>query len=376
MSEDTIVVHESLAWGPDAAWPRGVGRELALVAALVGCLRATGRARRAQQRARASAVPGAPLEEGQRFVAGTVELASGESTAVRVTVKQVGAQRAVKNGHLHDWTEVAREVVARPFYLTHASGERVRVEPPPGDGVLLVDRLDLEEWTEREERRKRAELTAGEAAFVEGRLERGHDPEGGSSAGYRDAALGWVLRPRRGVLAVSTEPLEHRHELRLRALDRLFRVLLVAVVAAQAPLATFWMRAFAGVDTVVAYAGKRTYSTRDSRGRSTRHEVVDHEVPGVPGVQATEVAHWAYEELPAGPGRMALRFVPGVPVATAIGRGASIGTLPWLAAVAVGAFALRRYARVTRHKRWYERPLVEKGRSGALPDPPGTRFPS
>ncbi len=378
VSETAILVYESMTWEPATSRILVYGLDVALLGAIWLCLRATGRSRRALQHARASIVAGTPLAEGQRFVAGRVELAANEPYAVDVTVTQVGEERSVKNGKVHGWREIDRTVRARPFYLRHESGERVRVEPPDGKGVRLVDRLDQEEWTERLTRRKRAALTEGEIAYVEGEIARGHDPEGGASTGYREAATGFVLRPRRGQLHVSAEPLAHRHELRLRALERLFPLLLVGFLGTQAPLGTFWLRTLAGEDIDAPYLGKRTYTTRDSKGRANRHDVAELKTPGPDGQPLTrtvEVPHetWA-KVLPDAPGRIAVRYVPHVDAATMIGRGAALGVGAYLLALIVGAATLFRLWRVVTHKRWYERPLVETGISGELPQPPGTRF--
>ena len=377
MSEHAIVVYESQTFEPSTSWALVLGLDLALVGALAFCLRSTGRARRAAQHARASIVPGAPLVEGQRFVAGTVALASDEPLAVEVTVTQQGSEHTVKNGKVHEFKEIDRTIEARPFYLVHESGERVRVEPPTPGGVRLIDRLDQEEWIVKPSRRKRAALTEGEAAYVEGQLERGHDPEGGAAAGYREAAMGWVLRPRRGLVHVSTEPLAHRHELRLRALERVFLVLLLGFVAVQAPLGTFWLRALAGRDVDVPYRGKHLYSTQDSKGRRTLHEVADYalEVKGAePVARTAEVSHDTYAALPTEPGTIALRRVAHADLADALGRGPSLGVVSYLLGLVMGGLLVHGLYRVLTHKRWYERPLVDTGLQGPLPAPPGTRF--
>jgi hypothetical protein len=374
VSEAAIAIHEELCFGPPVSTTAVIGVDLALLGALGVCLWATGRTRRALQHARAAVAAGAPLEEGQRVVTGKVELAAGEELAVEVTVTQQGEQRAVKNGHVHEWKEVDRKVSAQPFYVVHESGVRVRVEPPEPGRVELVDRLDQEEWTSRTERRKRAALTAGETAFVEGRLERAHDPEGGTAAGYREAALGWVMRAPPGrKLAVSAEPLEHRHELRLRALEKLFPLLLVGFVVTQAPLLGFWMRAFAGHDVEAAYVRKETYATKDSKGRLTQHYVVDVRVPGEAESRRFEIGGSDYGDIALPPGTAVVRKVGALSFATRLGPGASIGLFSFLAALALGGAFVAKTSAVLRHKRWYERPLAESG-SGELPSPPGTRF--
>ena len=137
-------------------------------------------------------------------------------------------------------------------------------------------------------------------------------------------------------------------------------------------------RTLAGEDIDAPYLGKRTYTTRDSKGRANRHDVAELKTPGPDGQPLTrtvEVPHetWA-KVLPDAPGRIAVRYVPHVDAATMIGRGAALGVGAYLLALIVGAATLFRLWRVVTHKRWYERPLVETGISGELPQPPGTRF--
>jgi hypothetical protein len=87
------------------------------------------------------------------------------------------------------------------------SGERVRVEP--SEDVFLVDRLDGLEARGENKRVRLARLTPGEPVYVVGTATRGFDP---MLAGYRDGAVGYVVRPTRGErMLLSTDPLTERH---------------------------------------------------------------------------------------------------------------------------------------------------------------------
>jgi hypothetical protein len=381
VSDATVLVYENATIDPPVSYGLVLAVDVAFAVALAVCLRRIGAARRAVQGAEACVDPKAPLAEEQRFVAGKAALAADETVAVRVTVTQRGVERSVKNGHVHDWRETARVVAARPFYVCHESGERVRVEVPAAAGrVRLVDALDQEEWVDRAERRLRAELTPGERVVVEGRLVRGHDPEGGTSTGYRDAAQGWVMQPGRGGrMHLSAEDLAHHHRLRLRALERLFPFLLGAWVLAQAPLVGFRLRQFSGVDVVDAYSGKHTYLTRDSKGRTTTHRVVDFtdvDRHGQPTASTAEVSAGDFEALPTSPGTIHVRRVAHAPFATALGRGAAVSSFAWGASLVIAFVALMKLRGVLVHRRWYERKVNELGLTGKLPSPPGTRFPA
>lgn len=380
MTGEAILIYERFMWEPATGQFLVAGLDLAFVGAIVVCLRRMGQSRRALQRAKASIRAGAPLAEGQRFVTGKVEFVAGAPSAVEVTVAQEGSEVPVGDGEVrHYWAEIDREIDARPFYVAHASGERVRVEVPDKEHVQLVDRLDQQEWTERNRRRLRAALSEGEDVFVEGRLERGHDPEGGASAGYGDAAAGWVMRPQSdGWMYLSAEPLTHRHELRLRALERVFLLLIVGWAVAQAPLATFRLRQLSGHDSVAEYVGKREYTTEDVESHASRssYEVfyVVADASGAPAYEFANVDSATFRALPSGPSTILVRNVPHVTRATALGRGPSLGPLHWLGGLIVALLSVARLWRVLSHKRWYERPFVEKNVSGPLPTPPGTVF--
>ncbi|MDI1449350.1 hypothetical protein [Polyangium sp. 6x1] len=343
------------------------------------CVREIRRARRAAVEADAVIKPKAPLFEGARFVAGTVELAQGESEAVRVTITQDGSEQSDKNNRkTHAWQEIERETRARPFYLRHDTGARVRVEPP--DDVLLVDTLDQKEWLHSSRRKLRAELLPGERVIVEGRLHKAPDPEGnGETAGYREAAaMGWTMKPspQKG-MHVSTESLSRRHELRARAFywTSVWVVFLGFVM--NAPLATYRARVFLGESVVASYLGRRTYETNNGKGHKTQHRAVDVRYESPPGTVRfgglIEVDEDDFMELPLEKGQIWVRRVPSFPIASAIGQGSSVWFHLWCAAAVIAGLAVYRAYRTHTYRRWYEGRLVEKGK-GPLPPQTNERF--
>lgn len=345
-------------------------------ATIAFCIVEARKARRAAEEAEKAVAPSAPLAPGARFVSGKVELAEGETMAVQVTVTQVGKEVQHKNGKSHRFTETARETRARPFYLRHDSGARIRVEPPKKK-VLLVDELDQIEWLEQDQRRRRAELVPGEMAVVEGALGHGDDPEAmRGGGGYRDApARGWLMKPMaNGHMHVSTEGLARRHTLRARAFDRSVLIAIVLAVVAQLPLFTYWARVFLGEDVTASYTGKDSYVTRNSKGQTTTHYVVSFDYWEGQSRSATEdIDSDDYAELGAEGGGIWIRRVPGHPFSRALGRGSSLGVIPWFVAAGLAGFAAFRALQTHRYRRWYEGTVTDDG-PGGLPTPPMTRF--
>ena len=117
----------------------------------------------------------APLAPGRTVVLGTVEVAEGEALAARVEIDQGGSERDNSGTYTFKWTEIGRRVEMRPFYLLHASGARVRVEPR--GRAMLVDAMDGMIVVTETARTRYAELSPGEEVYAVGRLQRGEDPE-------------------------------------------------------------------------------------------------------------------------------------------------------------------------------------------------------
>lgn len=356
-------------WHIEPPWSYLLVFELDAIAifAIGHCIREIVRARRAIETAKRATNPGAPLVDGAQLVAGTVELASDEPVAVRVTVTQEGSEYSTKSSTAHRWLEIRRETSARPFYLRHESGARIRVEPP--QGVLLVDALDQKEWIERNRRRLRAELLPGERALVEGVLRRERDPEeAGASSGYRQAASqGWVMKPdRSGKMHVSTEELARRHVLRARAFGFAMAWMIVVAVLAQAPLSTYRARLFLGKDIAAVSSGK------SSNERDVAHVQYD-DAGGNQKLLDAPLSPEDFRKLPAEPGKIWVRHVPAWDRATALGKGSSVMWLLWAAAGILTALGATKVYATQRHRRWYEGRVDAKGK-GELPIPTGERF--
>jgi hypothetical protein len=189
----------------------GVGFGVLGALLVIAIVRSSVHRRREKLAHKAALKQNEPLHPGPSVLAGVVA-DEGEGDAVVVEIDQLGREYKTKSGWAHQWSEVRRSVVATPFYVVRANGERVRVEPD--SRVFLIDKLDVTERTGHDQRVRRARLSPGEHVFILGEMVRAPDPKLG---GYREAAEGWVLRPPRGErMLVSTEPLEDRHRARAR----------------------------------------------------------------------------------------------------------------------------------------------------------------
>lgn len=152
------------------------------------------------------------LRPGAALLAGTVTPEAGEEGApVVLTVHQEGERLVVKERAQMLWTEVRRELKARPFYLTLDGGRKVRVEP--GEHIDLVDHLEapkLHPTSPMTLRTREARLDPGERVYVHGSLERGIDPTH-EPRSYRQApAPTLVLRPLEGWMHFTSGPLHER----------------------------------------------------------------------------------------------------------------------------------------------------------------------
>lgn len=144
--------------------------------------------------------------EGLRCVArGVVVPAPDEepdAPAVRVAIEQ-----RRESGAAHLWTETSREITARPFHLTLASGEPLRVVPD--EHVLLASPLDPAAHDWRVVRQRVAEVRPGDEVFVSGVLSREPTPFA-ETGGYRGGAMMHVLRraPREPMVISTRSPAE------------------------------------------------------------------------------------------------------------------------------------------------------------------------
>ncbi len=375
---ETLNVYTNNHWDPGPTAIIMALLALSIVALWLFCLVHWRRALRAAADAKAFFESNSALRDGARFVSGQVEYAEKETLAVRVTVTQHGHESVGKHTS-HTWTEVERKVEHRPFYLRTKDGQRVRIEAGSDAGVLLVDKLDKEDWTSKTVRKRRAELDPGETAFAEGILRQKFDPES-PSADYRSPGTGWVLVPLARKIHVSTESLAERHLLRARAFwFALFKLPLLAVLALL-PLSPFFARAAFGEDTRAQYYGRYFYETRSSKGKITPHWSVRASRPGE-RVQVIEVDRSDYERsLPElgwseTPYELTVwvRYINETSSFNTLGRGNTVHFGWWCLSaalvVALGAWV----AAKDKHKRWYERALIES-KDGLLPSPSGRTF--
>ncbi|AGP35486.1 hypothetical protein [Sorangium cellulosum] len=241
-----------------------------LLALAVLALRLSLRLRRATALADASFRANVALGPGEGVVLGTVEREQGADVAVRVEVEQKGVELASsvswRHGGAvswrHAWTETGRKVRAHPFYLRHASGARVRVEP--GEDVMLVDALDGMILVDRTKRVRVAELVPGEEAFAFGELRRAPDPEA-PPLGYRERAQGYVLvRPRRRRMLLSSEPFGEQFARKAAFRLRWAIIAGVASLAFNAAFAPFHARRWLGETVEVRVTQLR--ESDDDRG--------------------------------------------------------------------------------------------------------------
>lgn len=329
-----------------------------LVVAAVA-LRLSRRERRAAAQAETLSRPDAALVPGEAVVTGTVEREQGASVAVRVEVKQRGVEFENSGIWAHSWTETDRKVRVHPFYLRHASGVRIRVEP--GKDVMLVDALDGVIMVDLTRRVRVAELVPDEKVFAVGELRRAPDPEA-TAQGYRERAEGYLLVPPRGrPMLLSSEPLGERFAARA-AFHRRWAVLAAfAAVAFNALFASFHARRWLGETVEVRVTQLRQYEDSNDVDRFQVTMLGPDQLSF-----SDEVSGAAFSRLHVGD-TIKARYVPSWSAATAIGTGGTahsraFGAVPLLGLIAI-VYRLR--ARSTRP--WYEKKLVDKG-SGRLAD--------
>lgn len=210
------------------------------------------------------------LSPGYAIVHGQVE--TGDALpAVSVRIRQTGREYAVKNGMRHVWTEVDRQVDARPFHLRLATGERVRVLP--GDDVFLVDVLGIEPSPELRpvgasalERVRTAQLAHPDYAYACGRLSAPL-----ASSAYRSSEDGFTLHPWQGKMLLSAEPLEERFARRARFHLGWVLGLVVGLLFTNAyVLGDYWLELLWGQSVTAHVTQTGTWTTRN-KNNVTQH---------------------------------------------------------------------------------------------------------
>lgn len=344
--------------------PAHLGPGLSLLAALVvfggllafvveALVRAAGDERLAKKGEASGLEGGAALAVGRAVVLGWVELAPEESVAMRVEVDQRGSESESSGSYSFAWTEVDRRVTMRPFYLRHASGARVRVEP--GAWTYLVDAMDGIVVVDSAHRTRAAELSSDEQVYAVGELSRGHDP-GLAPSDYRNAAHGWLMRARPGEdLLLSSEPLQQRFLRRAGAHYQVAVVAAVLAVGVFALFAPYVARLLLGRDTTAVVQELRSDS--DDEGATTYSLMVRAAVGPVVEVDAPYDVYAVAHVGDAVP----VRYVAAWAWATALGHGATLDGFALLALAVLAVMFGVRYAVRRSAAKWYEAALVDKG---------------
>ncbi|KYF55793.1 hypothetical protein BE04_37770 [Sorangium cellulosum] len=343
-----------------------------LLALAVLALRLSLRLRRATALADASFRANVALGPGEGVVLGTVEREQGADVAVRVEVEQKGVELASsvswRHGGAvswrHAWTETGRKVRAHPFYLRHASGARVRVEP--GEDVMLVDALDGMIRVDRTRRVRVAELVPGEEAFAFGELRRAPDPEA-PPLGYRERAQGYVLvRPRRRRMLLSSEPFGEQFARKAAFRLRWAIIAGVASLAFNAAFAPFHARRWLGETVEVRVTQLR--ESDDDRGS------FDVTMLGPHGVAfSDEVSYTDVDRVRGGGRLLEARYVPSWPSASTIGPDVTAHSFAYVALPLFGVIAIAYFFRAHAALPWYEKKLIEHG-SGRLAESESTAW--
>lgn len=306
-----------------------------------------------------------PLTRGDRWVAGTVELDAEVPFAARVEIRQKGEEQKSGDDVLHTWTETSRRSFSNPFWIRHASGERVLVEP--AEEVDLVDKLDQTVHDEPRVRYRIAELSADETVVAEGTLdqERG---EVSLTDGYRDAAATrWVLRTGSVErLYLSTDGIGARERRAVKQLlKRLFLVWLPSTLLTVVFLSGYLMRVFWGTHATALIEEKYTYETHTDDGTTT-HCVVRYSIPGDPTQYREEIDVADYRDAVVGM-NIAVNHVPSWPSVTSLGASPSVSAWFVLFIFLTNALFGAVWHWLSR-KAWYESALKETG-GGRLPQP-------
>lgn len=312
-----------------------------------------------------------PLAPGEAVLKGIIETDEPDGRAIAIELLQTGQNFQNKNGVSHAWTETARRVDARAFYLRLEDGRAVRVEPD--QRVFVVDALDGVRRLEFNQRVRSAEVRRGDQVFVIGALVEGYDPRAQVEGGYRGAkGKALVLRSPKGrAMLVSTEVPSERYVRREGfhgnwALGFALAFMLINGLA----FGKFLVLATSGTSVMASVADRTMqYHRQKNGGYYSYHLQARYEnVSGHMVTVEDEIHRNAFTDSEVAPGAR----VPFV-VSTGSSRIAQIGTQPGVHAGAVVAAAFFStmlallYAVVVRATRpWYERKRVVEQGAGAL----------
>ncbi|MBL8680824.1 MAG: hypothetical protein JNK05_16715 [Myxococcales bacterium] len=312
-----------------------------------------------------------PLAPGECVLRGTIETDDPDGRAVAVELLQVGQNYQTKNGPAHTWTETARRVDARAFYLRLEDGRAVRVEPD--QRVFVVDALDGARRVEFNQRVRTAEVRKGDQVYVIGSLVEGYDPRAQVDGGYRGAkGKSLVVRSSKGrAMLVSTEAPTERH-VRREGFHGNWALLtaLAFVLINGIAFGSFHILAWTGTN-VEATVVERTqqYHRTKNGGYYSYHLRAQYENVSGHRVSVTdEVSRTAFTADETEPGRRVM-----FTVSPASSRIAQIGSKPGVTVASVLVSGLLSlilatiyYATVRGTRPWYDRKKVVEHGSGAF----------
>ncbi len=302
----------------------------------------------------------ATLDVGDTILHGRVEYAQGQDLAVRVCVEQLGSESESSGSWTVTWSEHRRIVEVAPFYVVHASGDRVRVEPNDRTQLAGMVLGGVASRADATHRTRVTTLAPDQSVWITGMLDKDTDPE--RAGGYR-GSRGWVMRPKRGEpMVVSTVPPEDRLRLNARRATRwaiVFGVVLVGMLLVHTP---YHALVLSGHSTSAHVTGKRVETSSDSDDTYVLDMRVDGPRPFDDTWNVTSASFEAVakdETLPAYasfglvstslPGHEPrLMFVPGL-----------VTTIAWLVLAIIAAIG-------DRAKLWYEGAPVNDTQSGRL----------
>lgn len=206
-----------------------------------------------------------------RVIKGVVEPTEGSpKVAIAVEIVQHVVNKTAKNSTWHEWKEDSRS--------------------EPNEDALVIDGLEtVLPKHMRMKRLRTADVKEGETFYVSGDLHRSAHPRARSA--YRDANLGWVMRPpRRDRMLLAPNVLAERYTTRALLL-RNASVMFVACFLLMHSIFTvpFFLATAFGERTEAAAVNFRTFETR-SKSTTIIHYVIalqtddgttfDAEVPG------------------------------------------------------------------------------------------------
>jgi hypothetical protein len=312
-----------------------------------------------------------PLAAGECVLKGVIETDEPDGRAIAIELLQNGQNYNSKNGVGHTWTETARRVDARPFYLRLEDGRAVRVEPD--QRVFVVDALDGTRRTEFNQRVRTAEVHRGDQVFVIGTLVEGYDPRAQLEGGYRGAKnKSLILRaPNRRSMLVSTEVPTERHVRREGFHGNWALVMGLAFLLVHGfGFGQFYMLAATGTTVMATVTDHSTQHHRTKNGGyrtyhlSARYENVSGHMVTV--TDETSLNAYFSEQTAVG------SRVPFV-VASASSRLAQVGTQPGVSTLATilsglaAAFLAMIYGiTVSATRPWYEKKKVVEHGAGPI----------